>query len=251
MRSQLFITQNNNSLRFMPFLLLCLCLSSHLNSQCFFSCGSGGVPTATAFNYPASIEQGGSGFNFDLTVTLPVCTYTAYTGNFLIKFLKPIGAGSSTLTTLTGSLPTGSSLTFTNINFPDSLLSQGFKVNTNTMQYAIIVGLLSPPACPHDMNNILSVPAWISIDVQRATYVIQNKTLTNKYWVFNRVLYFTNDFIGNDISIYDLTGKLLFTQKENSGKEIDLSFLTKNQLYILKIDKNNTTSYEKIIIQNE
>ena len=242
--------KNNNmnvklNSRFWLIAMFSFLFSFYTFSQCFSGCLGGNVSGAVS-NYPPSVNTGGSGFNFDLTIYFPACTYTTYTGNFVVTFFTMTYTQS--IYNGIGTLAPGSSITFSNINFPNSQLPFGTPFGGATMAYGIDISLTSPPACPTDMNGIFAAPPLIIINVYGPASVNKLSASDNNLWVAENTLFFSKQIEDAELMIYDLTGKLLFNHRLEKTSSIKINSLPEHQIYLVKFVENDKVFYKKILI---
>lgn len=103
--------------------------------------------------------------------------------------------------------------------------------------------------CYHEDDNLLFIDEeFNSCEVDNnVNYIEENETDLAYFDYLSNTLYVTqNDIITLNITIYDIHGRVVFSNKNHSDNTLDLSFLS-NGFYIISIENHNKIHLIKIV----
>lgn len=103
--------------------------------------------------------------------------------------------------------------------------------------------------CYHEDDNLLFMDEeFNSCEVDNnVNYIEENETDLAYFDYLSNTLYVTqNDIITLNITIYDIHGRVVFSNKNHSDNTLDLSFLS-NGFYIISIENHNKIHLIKIV----
>lgn len=103
--------------------------------------------------------------------------------------------------------------------------------------------------CYHEDDNLLFIDEeFNSCEVDNnVNYIEENETDLAYFDYLSNTLYVTqNDIITLNITIYDIHGRVVFSNKNHSDNTLDLSFLS-NGFYIISIENHNKIHSIKIV----